>query len=377
MGTDKSAGSAGSASAVGTRVRTAVIGVGHLGRHHARLMKEVPGAELVAVVDSRLDQARTVAEPLGVPVFASADELPDDVAAVSVAVPTSAHHAVVCPLLERGLHVLVEKPMAATLDEARAMAALAQARKLVLQVGHVERFNPALAVARELGVKPRFIEANRLAPFTYRALDTSVVMDLMIHDIDIVMELAGAPLDRVEAVGSRVLGRHTDIANARLTFKNGCVANVTASRVSFEPLRRTKLFGDDTFLSLDFATRRAFVVSMAKGFDPGSLGPEGATRFPPKGSFKEFVQQGLMDLREIDMDESNPLLSELTAFVFAVRAARGDPKLPSPAVGATSKAAANAIQHGTAQQGVSAESGLRAMEVALKISQAIDGHRWS
>jgi predicted dehydrogenase len=340
-------------------------------------MKEVPGAELVAVVDSRLDQARAVAEPLGVPALASADELPDDVAAVSVAVPTSAHHAVVCPLLERGLHVLVEKPMAGTLDEARAMAALARDRQLVLQVGHVERFNPALAVARELGVKPRFIEANRLAPFTYRALDTSVVMDLMIHDIDIVMDLAGAPLDRVEAVGSRVLGRHVDIANARMTFKNGCVANVTASRVSFEPLRRTKVFCDDVFLSMDFSTRRAFVVRMAEGFDPGSLSPEAATRFPPKGSFKEFVQQGLMDLREIDMDEANPLLSELTAFVAAVRAARGEPKAVAPPGGATSKAAANAIQHGSVLQGVSAEAGLRAMEVALRVTEAIDGHRWS
>ena len=198
-----------SSAPAGAPVRTAVIGVGHLGRHHARLMKEVPGAELVAVVDSRLDQARTVAGPLGVPVFASADELPDDVAAVSVAVPTSAHHAVVCPLLERGLHVLVEKPMAASLDEARAMAALARERGLVLQVGHVERFNPALSVARELGVKPRFIEANRLAPFTYRALDTSVVMDLMIHDIDIVLELVDSPVDRLERRGQPRADRHT------------------------------------------------------------------------------------------------------------------------------------------------------------------------
>jgi len=358
-------------------LRAAVIGVGHLGRHHARLMKEVPGVELVAVVDSRPGQAQEVAAPLGVPAFASADELPADVAAVSVAVPTSAHHAVVCPLLERGLHVLVEKPMAATLEQARGMAALARDRGLVLQVGHVERFNPALAVARELGVKPRFIEANRLAPFTYRALDTSVVMDLMIHDIDIVLELAGAPLERLEAVGSRVLGRHVDIANARLSFENGCVANITASRVSFEPLRRTKLFGDDIFVSLDFATRRAFVVRMAEGFDKGSLSPEAATRFPPKGSFREFVQQGLMDLREIDMDEANPLLSELTAFASAVRAARGEPQPAFDPGRAASPAVVNAIRHGSALQGVSAEAGLRAMEVALRVSRAIEGHRWT
>ncbi|HZM00213.1 MAG TPA: Gfo/Idh/MocA family oxidoreductase, partial [Planctomycetota bacterium] len=320
-----SGGAGKSAARAAAPLRVAVVGVGHLGRHHARLMAEVPGAELVAVVDSRLEQARAVAGPLDVLALASADELPADVAAVSVAVPTSAHHAVACPLLERGMHVLVEKPMAATLEQARGMAALARDRGLVLQVGHVERFNPALSVVRELGVKPRFIEANRLAPFTYRALDTSVVMDLMIHDIDIVLELAGSPLKRLEAVGSHVLGRLPDIANARLTFENGCVANITASRVSFEPLRRTKVFADDAFLSLDFANRRAFVVRMAEGFDKGSLGPEAAARFPPKGSFKEFVQQGLLNLREIDMEETNPLLSELTAFVAAVRVARGQP----------------------------------------------------
>ena len=159
------------------------------------------------------------------------------------------------------------------------------------------------------------------------------------------------------------------------------MANVTASRVSFEPLRRTKLFGDDIFLSLDFATRRAFVVRMAEGFDPGSLSPEAATRFPLKGSFKEFVQQGLMDLREIDMDESNPLLSELTAFVAAVRVARGVPAAVGGA-GSASNAGGTAgtggmANPGAALQGVSAEAGLRAMEVALRISQAIDGHRWS
>jgi predicted dehydrogenase len=197
-------------------VRAAVVGVGHLGRHHARLMKEVPGAELVAVVDPDAEKARAVAEPLGVPALASIDELPADLAAVSVAVPTSRHHEVVCPLLERGLHVLVEKPMAATIDEARAMESLAADRQRLLQVGHIERFNPALSVLRDLSVTPRFIEAHRLAPFTFRALDTSVVMDLMIHDIDIVMELAGAPLQSVDAVGSGVLGQHVDIANARL-----------------------------------------------------------------------------------------------------------------------------------------------------------------
>lgn len=336
------------------KLPVAVIGVGALGRHHARLMKQVPGVELVAVVDSRAEQAQAIAKDLGVPALSSADELPRQVRAVSVAVPTSLHHAIVCPLLERGVHVLVEKPMAATLDEARAMARLAADRGVVLQVGHVERFNPALGALKQLNVVPRFIQAERLAPFTYRALDVSVVMDLMIHDIDIVMDLAGAPLTDVRAVGGPVLGRNVDIANARLEFANGCVATLNASRVSFEPSRKTKIFGTDAFVSLDFNVRRAFVVRKAPGFELASLSPADAARFPPKASFKEFIAQGLLDTRTIDMDEANPLLLELTAFTQAVRGAPGSAG-PRPA---------------------SAEEGLRAMEVATRVSEQIAAHRW-
>jgi len=338
------------------RLPVAVVGVGHLGRHHARLLKQVPGVELVGVADARPEQARQVAGELAVPAFASADELPRGVRAVSVAVPTSLHHAVVCPLLERGLHVLVEKPMAATLEQARAMAALAADRGVLLQVGHVERFNPALAVLADLHVQPRFIESQRLAPFTYRALDVSVVMDLMIHDIDIVMDLAGAPLQDVAAIGSPVLGREVDIASVRLGFGNGCVANLTASRVSFEPLRRTRVFGADTFVSMDFATRKAFVVRKAEGFTLGTLSAADAARLPPKASFREFVAQGLLDTREIVMDEANALLAELTAFMDAVRGGKGGAGWPRVA---------------------SAQEGLRAMEVATRISDLIARHRWS
>jgi predicted dehydrogenase len=323
-------------------------------------MAEVPGVELVAVVDANAEQARSVAEPLGVPALADLSDLPDDVRIASVAVPTHAHHDVVCALLERDLHVLVEKPMAATLDEARAMARLAADRDRVLHVGHVERFNPALTVLADMDLKPRFIEAHRLAPFTFRALDTSVVMDLMIHDIDIVMDLARAPLARVDAVGSQVLGHHTDLANARLTFENGCVANLTASRVSFEPMRRTRLFGADTFVSLDFGSRHAFIVSKAPGFDIGSLGPDSTGTFEPKASFREFLEQGLMTLREVDMDgELNPLLEELGSFAAAVHAREG---------GA-------AADQATAR-GAQATDGLRAMEVALEITEQIAGHSW-
>ena len=298
-------------------IPTAVVGVGKLGLFHARLHAQSPASDLRVVVDPDPARAAEVAKELGAEPATSIDEIPNEVRAVSVAAPTSLHHEVTMPLLERGLHVLVEKPMAATLEEARAMQALASDKGLVLQVGHIERFNPALKAYLALGVQPRFIEAHRLAPFNFRTLDTSVVMDLMIHDIDIVLELAGSPVVRVDAVGSRVLGQHEDIANARVTFENGCVANITASRVSFEPMRRTRVFGDDTFCSIDFGTRRAFVVRKAAGFDLGSLDLEAAAerKIEPKDSFKEFISQGLMDHQEIDMEASNPLLDEIEAFL--------------------------------------------------------------
>ena len=348
-------------------VATAVIGVGALGRHHARLMAQTPGARLVAVVDADAERARAVAEPLGAAALPSIEALPGEVRAVSVAVPTSSHHRIVMPLLERGLHVLVEKPMAATLVEAREMAALAQARRLVLQVGHVERFNPVLSVLRDLDVRPRFLQAERLAPFTYRALDVSVVMDLMIHDLDIVMELAGSPVERIDATGGAVLGKRTDIANARLAFANGCVANVTASRVSFEPVRKVRLFADRAYVSMDFSTRRAFVVTAAPGFRPASLSGADVARLPPKASFREFIAQGLLETREVDMAEANPLALELAAFLAAVRG-------ETPAVGA---ATGPGRGRGAPPRGVSAEEGLRAMEAAERVEAAIAAHRWT
>jgi predicted dehydrogenase len=313
-------------------------------------MAQVPGVELVAVVDPRGDEVRPLAEELGVPLLADAGDLGDDVQAVSVAAPTSLHHQLVCPLLERGMHVMVEKPIAAAVDEGRAMVALAEDRGLVLRVGHIERFNPVMSVLREMQVRPRFIEAHRLAAFNFRTLDVSVVLDLMIHDIDIVLDLVDAPLVRVDGVGGRVLSPQVDIANARLTFENGCVANVTASRVSFEPLRRMRVFCDEAFVSMDFGTRRAFIAGKAEGFDPASLSSEDQARFEPAQDFRSFVQQGLLDLKEIDMDAGNPLLSELTAFIEAVR--------------------------GNSSAGATAQHGLSALEVAYQVMDQIDAHEW-
>src|SRR5262249_29330494 len=193
--------------------------------------------------------------------------LDDEIGLASVAVPTRAHHDVAARLIRRGVPVLVEKPLSATLDEARALAGLARARGVCLQVGHVERFNPALRAARRFALVPRFIEAHRLAPFSFRSADIGVVHDLMIHDLDIVLHLVRSPLKEVRAVGGALLSPHEDIASARLEFEDGAVANLTASRVSLAPMRRTRVFSRDVFLSLDLQKRYAFLARRPRDFD--------------------------------------------------------------------------------------------------------------
>ncbi len=239
-------------------VRTAVIGVGGFGRHHARIYGEIDEAELVAIVDSDPEARERAAEAYGVPVLSDPSELPDDVEAVSVAVPTVHHHAVALPLLERGVSALVEKPMVRTLEEGRDLIAASERNNAVLQVGHVERFNPATQALRNHDISPRYIEAVRVAPFSFRSADVGVVLDLMIHDIDIVLHLAGSRPVRVEAVGVPVLLHAEDIANARVVFENGCVASLTASRVATKTERKIRVFSPDSYLVLDLGVREGW-----------------------------------------------------------------------------------------------------------------------
>ena len=209
----------------------------------------------MAVVDANPDVRAKAAEQWKVPTYADPAELPADVEAVSVAVPTALHHAVALPLLRRGVSVLVEKPMVRTLEEGRDLIAAAEASGAVLQVGHVERFNPAVRALERHRIRPRFIEAARVAPFSFRSADVGVVLDLMIHDLDIVLHLAGSEPVRVEAVGVPVLTAHEDIANARIVFANGCVANLTASRVATKTERKLRVFSPDSYLVVDFGKR--------------------------------------------------------------------------------------------------------------------------
>jgi predicted dehydrogenase len=243
-------------------MRVAVVGVGALGQHHARVWAQLPGVRLSGVYDVERGRAEDVAARHGTRVLPHLRDVLDEADAVSVAVPTVDHHRVARLLLEAGKHVLVEKPIAATLDEADDLVQLAGQRGVVLQVGHVERFNPAVDVLRKVATAPRFIEVHRLAPFTPRSLDIDVVLDLMIHDLDIVLALDGSEPLQVDAVGVPVLTARVDIANARLRFGSGLIANLTASRVSAEKVRKFRVFAPQTYVSADLSAREATVYRL-------------------------------------------------------------------------------------------------------------------
>lgn len=238
------------------KLRTAVIGVGYMGKFHAEKLAASANAELVAVVDADAARAKEVAAALGCPHETDYRALLPRVDAVCVAVPTEKHHAVVRTCLEAGVHVLVEKPLSRTLGEADELLALARAKDLVLQVGHLQRFNPAFQALVAQGGRPLFIDIERLAPFKARGTDVDVVLDLMIHDLDLVLALAKAPIEHLSASGFRVLTDAIDIANARIEFTDGCIASVSASRVSQAPVRKLRVFRHDAYVSADLQEQR-------------------------------------------------------------------------------------------------------------------------
>jgi predicted dehydrogenase len=293
-------------------LKTAVIGVGHLGRHHARVIAGLPGVSLVAVVDTDLAKADEVASATGAAALADARDLPQGVVAAIVAVPTDVHAAVALPLIDRGIHVLVEKPLTRTLAEADALLAAARLRNVVLGVGHIEHFNPAVEAARPFIREPRFIEVHRLGTFPDRSLDIDVVFDLMIHDIGLVLDLVPSEVASIEAVGVPVLTPRVDIANARLRFANGCIANLTASRISREQVRKIRFFQQNMYLSIDYKAQEVEAWRLVT--DGGG---------PPR-----------IDGGKLAVDRDEPLRRELQDFVDAVRDRR------PPGVSATQARAA-------------------------------------
>jgi len=279
------------------KIRVAVAGVGEFGRHHVRVWRSLEGAELAGIFDTNQQRAREVAAEFGTRTFPDLEALiAAGVDAVSVAVPTKEHANVGCRLLDAGVDVLIEKPMAASLDDADRLIASANAARRILQVGHVERFNPAVAAARRILSRPLFFEVHRLGVFTPRSLDIDVVYDVMIHDLDILLSLLGSRVTDVRAVGIPVITDKIDIAHARIEFETGAVANVTASRVSTERVRKMRFFQEHEYISLDFARQDALRIRVQPG-NPQGVGFE-----------------------KIPTQTEEPLKAELRAFAECVRA---------------------------------------------------------
>jgi predicted dehydrogenase len=245
-------------------IRVAVIGVGHLGQHHARILAAMPEAELVAVVDTKPGRAAEIAAKYGTTALTDAGSLVGRVDAVTIATPTVSHVELALPFIDAGVAILVEKPMAASLADADRLIAAAEARGTVLATGHTERFNPAVTAAVPLVSSPRFVEIHRLGTFPERSLDIDVIFDLMIHDLDILLALVGSEVSAVEAVGVNVLTPRVDIANARLRFASGCIANVTASRISRDRVRKARFFQHDSYVSIDYAAQEVEMYQLVR-----------------------------------------------------------------------------------------------------------------
>lgn len=302
-----------------SRVRAAVIGVGYLGRFHAQKYAAMADVDLVGIVDTDADRAREIAREVGTRPFTSCGGLPENIDAVSIAVPTTAHAEVAIPFLKRGVAVLLEKPISAHLDEARAIIDAAARGGAKLQIGHLERFNPALLKLSGSIKNPMFIEAHRISPFKVRGTDVDVVLDIMIHDIDIILSLVASPIQSLEAVGVPVLTDAVDIANARLRFESGCIANITASRVSADTMRKIRMFQSNAYISIDFAKAAVDVYTLEEN--------------------KQISHHHLA------MSESDALAAEIRSFVDAVR--------------------------GLAEVRVDGIAGLRAIEVAHAIKDSM------
>ncbi|MDD5247109.1 MAG: Gfo/Idh/MocA family oxidoreductase [Candidatus Omnitrophica bacterium] len=241
------------------KLKVGVIGTGHLGSIHARIYKKLPECELVGVCDVDQKRLKEVSRELNVPGFSDYRELFPLVEAVSIASSTPTHYAIAKECLENNLHALVEKPFTTELKHAQQLIEISEKKGLILQVGHIERFNSAFDATRRLIYHPKFIECHRLSPFPNRSLDVGAVLDIMIHDIDIVLGLVDSPIKRIDSVGTKVLTQFEDIANARITFENGCVANLTASRISDEFMRKIRIFQESTYISLDYKAAKAVV----------------------------------------------------------------------------------------------------------------------
>ncbi len=281
-------------------LKVGVVGVGYLGQHHARIWSELKGAQLVGVADIDPDRAREIARKHRVEAFTDPAVMLGKVQAVSIVAPTVEHHRLARMFLEAGVDVLVEKPITAAVQEADDLVALAGERRLILQVGHLERFNAAVRKMFDMATTPMFIECNRLSPFPDRSTDVDVVLDLMIHDLDIILSLVRSPVASIKAVGIPVISKNVDIANARMEFESGCVANITSSRVSIKKERKIRVFQPDTYMSLDYQNQELYAYHRIVDKDRPEDRPK--------------IVGG-----KVKVDKEEPLKVELRAFMDSVR----------------------------------------------------------
>jgi predicted dehydrogenase len=306
-------------------LKTAVIGVGYLGKFHAQKYATLPQSKLVAVCDTNQEIAQTIAHEHDIDVYENHLDLIGKVDAVSIVVPTQKHYEVAKPFLENGIHVLLEKPITSTVEQARELVEIAKANNAILQIGHLERFNPAIMAVNHVLKEPMFIESHRVAPFNPRGADVNVILDLMIHDIDIILNFVGSEVKHIDASGVPVLSDDIDIANVRIMFENGCVANVTASRVSLKSERKMRIFQHDSYVTIDFQNKELGIHRKGQG-----------EMFP-----------GIADIesKEQTFEQGDALLTEIDAFLTSINTRQ-------PAV-------------------VCGEDGLRALQTAIEISKLL------
>jgi predicted dehydrogenase len=324
------------------KVRIGVAGTGHLGNLHTKMLAQISNVNLVGVFDADAAKAQKVASEHGTKAYASLEEMFKDVQAVSIATTTTTHYDVACQALERGLHTFIEKPITETIDQAKKLVALAEKKNVSIQVGHIERFNPAILALEQYKIRPLFIESHRLAQFNPRGSDVAVVLDLMIHDIDLILSLVKSRVVRVDANGVSVVSGSEDIANARLQFENGCVANVTASRISQNKMRKMRLFQNDAYISIDFSQGLSEVFRLVDEGDP-NVKPTMMLGKIDQGTRKRVIVYEQPEVKEV-----NALKYELELF-------------------------AKSVQDGT-EPPVTGRDGLQALEVAQEILREISAN---
>lgn len=331
-------------------LRTAVVGAGKMGALHARVYSQLPDSRLTAVVDTDAARAHSLAQQYGCEALTDPKDLLGRVDAVTISTPTAAHYPLAKLFLENRIPLLIEKPLASTVEEGRQIVELARRTQTVVAVGHSERCNPVVQAMKRLKIEPRFIEADRVSPYPFRSSDVGVVLDVMIHDIDIILSLARSPVCQVEAVGVNVIADHEDICNARLIFENGCIANITASRLALKTERKVRVFSRQAYLSVDYFRKEGIIIKTDPNIDVISW-----IRERQKAGDFDFSQvkwTELLQIEHLDITESEPLRVEQEAFLRAVLNPGQRPE-------------------------VTAEEGLAALECADRILQKVRQHRWN